>query len=82
MVDNELEPIRIVIGMFYHLFFQLVYIDKFPIFHFIGVDVRYSVKLPDQYVIDLMLDKLMVKAGFINELESIFGLHINTHFLP
>ena len=80
LLKSNLEPLRVMFGVIFYVFFQVVEAHIFPRFHFVAVDVGLVVGLADEDVVKLVLGEALPDGGLIYKGVDLAHLASHTHF--
>src|SRR3546814_195858 len=67
--------------MQFHIELQPLRIDVFPVLDFFSVDIRRPIEDADEYVVELVFDKIFIQRRLVNEGVRENRLKVDAHFL-
>ena len=79
LFKSDLEPFRVMFGVVFEVFFQVVEAHVFPRFHFIAVDVGRVIALADEDVVKLVLGEALPDGRLIYKGVDLAHLASHTH---
>ena len=79
LLKSNLEPLRVMFGVVFYVFFQVVEAHIFPRFHFVAVDVGCAVALADEDMVKLVLGEALPDGGLIYKGVDLAHLASHTH---